>query len=86
MLGGDGETWISGTVLELVPEARLFRALADPTRRRLLDLLAGHGTLRAVGAVPGLVTSGISKHPMALRAAGPVTAQRQGRHPWGGQV
>jgi DNA-binding transcriptional ArsR family regulator len=61
----------------------LFRVLADPTRRRILDLLADHGT-RTVGELaaqfPGLVASGISKHLMALRAAGLVTATRQGRN------
>jgi DNA-binding transcriptional ArsR family regulator len=61
----------------------LFRALADPTRRRILDLLADRGT-QTVGELaaqfPGLVASGISKHLMALRAIGLVTATRQGRN------
>lgn len=60
----------------------LFRALADPTRRRILDLLAEHGTLtvsQLAGHFPELVTSGISKHLMNLRAAGLVTATRSGR-------
>jgi DNA-binding transcriptional ArsR family regulator len=61
----------------------VFRALADPTRRRILDLLADHGTL-TVGELaaefPGLVASGISKHLMALRAAGLVTATKDGRN------
>ena len=60
----------------------LFRALADPTRRRILDLLAERGTA-TVGELaaqfPDLVISGISKHLMALRAAGLVTATRRGR-------
>lgn len=60
----------------------LFRALADPTRRRILDLLAERGTL-SVGQLaaefPGLVPSGISKHLMGLRAVGLVSATRQGR-------
>lgn len=61
----------------------LFRALADPTRRRILDLLAEHGTLSVselAAHFPDLVPSGISKHLMALRAAGLVTATRSGRH------
>ena len=56
--------------------------LADPTRRRVLDLLAEHGTLTVGGLAarfPDLVPSGISKHLMVLRAAGLVTATRQGR-------
>ena len=56
--------------------------LADPTRRRILDLLAERGTM-GVSALaaefPDLVASGISKHLMALRAAGLVAAVRQGR-------
>ena len=60
----------------------LFRSLADPTRRRILDLLAEHGTL-TVGQIaaefPDLVASGISKHLMVLRAAGLVVATRHGR-------
>jgi DNA-binding transcriptional ArsR family regulator len=61
---------------------QLFRMLADPTRRRILDLLAEHGPLtvgQLAGAFPGLVSSGISKHLMGLRAAGLVSATRQGR-------
>lgn len=67
-----------------MPSARddLFRALADPTRRHLLDLLAARGPL-TVGELadefPDLVASGISKHLMALRAAGLVRATRDGR-------
>lgn len=60
-----------------------FRVLADPTRRRILDLLAQHGSL-SVGELaaefPDLVSSGISKHLMAIRAAGLVRASRRGRH------
>jgi DNA-binding transcriptional ArsR family regulator len=61
----------------------LFRALADPTRRRILDLLAEHGTLTVselAAQFPDLVASGISKHLMALRATGLVTSTRRGRN------
>ena len=60
----------------------LFRALADPTRRRILDLLAERGTLtvgQLAAEFPELVPSGISKHLMGLRAAGLVNARSQGR-------
>ncbi len=60
----------------------VFRALADPTRRRILDLLADRGALTVselAAQFPGLVASGISKHLMGLRAAGLVAATRQGR-------
>jgi DNA-binding transcriptional ArsR family regulator len=67
-----------------VPDSRdeLFRLLADPTRRRILDRLAERGT-QTVGQLaaefPHLVASGISKHLMALREAGLVKASRRGR-------
>ena len=60
----------------------LFRILADPTRRRILDLLAERGPLNVSDLAtefPDLVTSGISKHLMGLRAAGLVHANREGR-------
>lgn len=61
----------------------LFRVLADPTRRRILDLLAERRTLtvgQLAAEFPDLVPSGISKHLMVLRAANLVTAKREGRH------
>ena len=60
----------------------LFRILADPTRRLILDLLAQRGPLtvgQLAAEFPGLVASGISKHLMSLRAAGLVSATRRGR-------
>jgi DNA-binding transcriptional ArsR family regulator len=64
------------------PSDDLFRTLADPTRRRILDLLAERGALtvgQLAAEFPDLVASGISKHLMGLRAAGLVNATRQGR-------
>ena len=61
----------------------LFRVLADPTRRRILDLLSEKEPLSVNDiskAFPDLVTSGISKHLMVLRAADLVTPSRDGRH------
>jgi DNA-binding transcriptional ArsR family regulator len=60
----------------------LFRKLADPTRRRILDLLAERGTLtvsQLAAEFPDLAYSGVSKHLMGLRAAGLVNARRKGR-------
>jgi len=60
----------------------LFKMLADPTRRRILDLLAERGPLNVTELseeFPDLVASGISKHLMGLRAAGLVSANREGR-------
>ncbi len=64
------------------PSGELFRMLADPTRRRILDLLAERGELTVselATEFPELVASGISKHLMALRAAHLVTATKAGR-------
>jgi DNA-binding transcriptional ArsR family regulator len=64
------------------PTGELFRMLADPTRRRILDLLAERGTLSVselAAEFPELVPSGISKHLMALRAARLVIATPQGQ-------
>lgn len=67
----------------MADEAEAFRALADPTRRRMLDLLSERGSM-TVGELaaefPDLVASGISKHLMALRAAHLVVAEKDGRH------
>ena len=60
----------------------LFRTLADSTRRQILDLLAERGPLSVselAAQFPDLVSSGISKHLMSLRAAGLVSAERHGR-------
>jgi DNA-binding transcriptional ArsR family regulator len=60
----------------------VFRSLADPTRRHILDLLAESGPLNVSqlsDEFPRLVTSGISKHLMSLRATRLVTATRRGR-------
>jgi len=60
----------------------LFRMLADPTRRQILDLIAERGPVNVselAEEFPDLVASGISKHLMGLRAAGLVQANRDGR-------
>ena len=60
----------------------LFKMLADPTRRQILDLIAERGPLNVTELAeefPDLVASGISKHLMGLRAAGLVQANREGR-------
>jgi len=74
----------TSSVRASLPDASddLFRTLADPTRRRILDLLAERGALtvsQLAAEFPSLVASGISKHLMGLRAAGLVSATRQGR-------
>jgi len=59
-----------------------FAALADPTRRDILDLLRRRGTLTAgaiAAAHPGVSRPGISRHLRVLREAGLVIADEAGR-------
>jgi DNA-binding transcriptional ArsR family regulator len=71
-----------GSVLRVVPEAdRLWTALGDPTRIRLLDLLLERGEATAstlAGALP-ITRQAVSKHLAVLERDGFVTAHRSGR-------
>jgi DNA-binding transcriptional ArsR family regulator len=66
---------------------RVFRALGDPTRRRLLDLLFARDgrtlteLVDALAAEPehGMTRFGVMKHLGLLEEAGLVTTRRQGR-------
>ena len=59
-----------------------FTAIADPTRREILDLLRDRGILSA-GAIaanfPSQSRPGISRHLRVLRECGVVTAVRDGK-------
>ena len=63
------------------PQATVFRALADPTRRQILrhlrdgDLSAGEITRRFSISAPS-----ISRHLSVLKAAGLVTVRRDANH------
>jgi DNA-binding transcriptional ArsR family regulator len=59
----------------------VFKALADPTRRRLLDeLFVEDGqTLSALEQRLPMTRFGVSKHLKVLEEAGLVTTQRRGR-------
>ena len=60
---------------------RLWAALGDPMRLRLLDLLLEHGEATAstlAGAVP-ITRQGVSKHLATLQRDGLITAHRSGR-------
>jgi len=64
-----------------MPDAAVFRALADPTRRAVFEALAG------AEMTVGQLTSGfdvsqpaISQHLAALRTAGLVRERREGRY------
>ena len=59
----------------------VFRALADPTRRRLLDELFERDgqTLGALEQGVPMTRFGVMKHLRVLEKAGLVTTQRRGR-------
>jgi DNA-binding transcriptional ArsR family regulator len=59
----------------------VWAALADPTRRRLLDQLSRHGPLTATELAPDYPVSrqALVKHLGALSVAGLVTTERRGR-------
>lgn len=66
-----------------MPVASLaFQAVADPTRRAVLDLLRTRGSLPAGGIAAAFPVSrpAISKHLRQLRKARLVHEHRQGRH------
>ena len=61
---------------------RVWKALADPTRREILSLLRDHGVLNS-GEIAAHFSSrsrpGISRHLRVLRECGVVTAHRRGK-------
>jgi DNA-binding transcriptional ArsR family regulator len=59
----------------------IFEALADPTRRRVVETLARGGTVTASGLAAQLpiTRQAVAKHLSALRGAELVTATRIGR-------
>jgi DNA-binding transcriptional ArsR family regulator len=58
-----------------------WKALSDPTRRQILDLLRGgpRRTTEIVEAFPKLTRFGVMKHLDVLRAAGLVLTRAEGR-------
>ena len=58
----------------------MFEAIAEPTRRRILDELRdGERTVTQLVAVTGLSQPGVSKHLRVLRDAGLVDARPDGQ-------
>ena len=75
------------TAIETAPpptdEDQVWRALADPTRRRLLDLLRERPrTTGDLAAHFTMTRFGVMKHLRALQDAGLVLVQRRGRERW----
>jgi ArsR family transcriptional regulator, cadmium/lead-responsive transcriptional repressor len=59
----------------------LWSAIADPSRRRVLDLLVSHGDVSAswlAGRVP-FSRQAVSKHLVVLEQAGLISRRKQGR-------
>ena len=59
----------------------LWSAIADPSRRQVLDLLVSHGAVSAswlAGRVP-FTRQAVSKHLVVLERAGLITRRKQGR-------
>ena len=74
-----------GILFLAVPRASttsdVFNAIAEPRRRRIIELLAGDGE-QAVGELVGrmrLPQSAVSKHLRVLRAVRVVSVHRRGR-------
>ena len=65
---------------KLDPDA-LFKALADPSRRKLLDLLHAHDgrTLNELCEHLEMSRQGVTQHLAQLEAANLVVTQKQGR-------
>jgi DNA-binding transcriptional ArsR family regulator len=58
----------------------VFAALADPTRRRLLELLAaGERSAGSLAAEFGISRPGVSRHLRVLREAGLVRSRGEGQ-------
>lgn len=63
---------------------RIFHALADPSRRRLIGLLREAGELRVgdLAQAFSMSLNGVSKHLKVLERAGLVTRRVAGREHW----
>ncbi len=62
-----------------VPDDAVFSAVADPTRRRVLEVLrSDECSVRHITDAVGVSQSAVSQHLKVLRDAGIVTARSQG--------
>jgi DNA-binding transcriptional ArsR family regulator len=59
----------------------VFRAVSDPTRRRMLELLgAGERTVAELAEPFDMTQPAVSQHLRVLREAGLVDVKKEGRH------
>ncbi len=62
------------------PDNSVFHAIADPTRRALLDLLGeGERSVKGLAAPFAMTRPAVSQHLRVLRRAGLVTERKVGR-------
>ena len=62
-------------------QSRLFQALADPSRRAILEsLMMGEAAVKDLTARFDISQPAVSQHLAALRDAGLVSGRREGRH------
>jgi DNA-binding transcriptional ArsR family regulator len=67
-------------VKQVEPDFDVYRAIADPTRRRILTLLgAGELPVNALAEQFPVTRPAISQHLALLRAAGLVARRKEGR-------
>jgi DNA-binding transcriptional ArsR family regulator len=67
--------------MKRVAQDRIFRAVADPTRRSILERLHEHELTVLELCKPFRMTQpSLSKHLSVLRCSGLITARRSGRH------
>ncbi len=60
---------------------RIFGALSDPSRRRLvLTLRSGEATVEELGRPLGISTPGVMKHLAVLERSGLIVTEKRGRH------
>jgi DNA-binding transcriptional ArsR family regulator len=62
-------------------QARVFQALADPSRRAILEsLMLGEAAVKDLTARFDISQPAVSQHLAALKGAGLVSGRREGRH------
>jgi DNA-binding transcriptional ArsR family regulator len=81
---GTGMSARRGKAREEEQLSRVFHALADPARRRIIALLRESGELPVgvVGKAFAMTLNGVSKHVKVLEAAGLVRRRIEGRVHW----
>lgn len=71
------------TLIDMASSNLAYEALADPTRREILNVLSEHDECRVseiAGAIDSVGRTTISSHLRVLRMAGLVTERRDGRY------